>query len=73
MADERNMSLGHWWNYTEGKKSFPVPLSPPQNPHRLAEDRTRMIFLVAGGISKRRWSPGTLAVIHEWQIGKDLK
>jgi hypothetical protein len=27
MADERNMSLGHWW-----KKFFPVPLSPTQNP-----------------------------------------
>jgi len=72
VTDERNMSLGHWWNYTEGG-SFPVPLSPPQNPHRLAGDRTRTIFLVVGCISKRRWSPGILAMIREWQIGKALK
>jgi hypothetical protein len=75
MADEKNMSLGYWWNYTgrEGGGSLPVPHSPPQNPHRLDGDRTRMILLVVGSISKRRWSTGILAVIREWQIGKALK
>ena len=73
-ADERNMSLGHWWNYTEGGgESFLVPLSPRQNPQRLTGDRTRMIFLVVESISKRRWSPGILAMIREWQFGKVLK
>jgi hypothetical protein len=32
-----------------------------------------MIFLVVGSIFKRRWSPGILAMICEWQIGKALK
>jgi hypothetical protein len=32
-----------------------------------------MICLVAGIISKRRWSPGILAMIREWQIGMALK